>query len=921
MGLLNLLENLTSDERLERVVHFLAKQAVSDWETMRQGRAVAGSENHALDVYVPPHISIRVKSGEISDTEERDRLKQEEQEKVPSTTPPGFKRLAQGIDELIAQYILGDGGRVVLYEDAGAGKTVFTWKLREALSRLELPCLALRFERQWETNIEAYVQDAVKDACGVEKCHPRDIARKLLEERRVVLIFDAADQQANEFLKKQFHASISHETNPRLAGQLRIVVTSRAFRVREQDQHLFQAAHWQHACIELFDEKQQEAFKKQLAAKAKARWALLVPNERQFADQLRFPEVLKMIREIAEDPESKNREPFHHRADLYVAVADRRLDRAFKNPNVEASRDLIPTLKKVLACLAFEMMLKTREQFGYAAPGDLAKSVRDSAMERFHATDSRKRTPQEAIQKEWDACAAILENTELTDRSILESNGKRHLSFRSLKMLEFFAGWYLSNVTSEDDLTVVQRQVGKETWYWPWRFALQLADSSEIAKPYSVKPILRGLGPLFSQPIGNCLRPTELMYRSWALFQETKDDELKTESTKIIESFQRQFLSILRGDDLQKARVAAQLVPEFVLRGEVEDEKRLVELLPADEEPAFVLCPPRGWRHPYEPDRDPCVFWMGTDPRVNRAAGWSMEWPRHPVRVAPFWMQTTSVTKEQYRIFDPSLELSGAFAKDINDYARENDCPMICTSWFDATIFALWTGNRLPTETLREYATRAGRDNPVENYGIPLNGQFRQLTSQIANFDGQFPYPDVEDDLDVEGLENNFPRASFGSTLPVRWTKERRSTLKMHESRKPPAFVPNAWKLWQMHGNILEWCSSVYDEGFYRRRALEMTRLSSSVPPTPSANASRHTNRSDFSLPSDVTVEVLEAALQRIDLQNLESQQEKDEFDSERPRALRGGAWLDRGGDCRSAKRAGSEPKVRYRTMGFRLYR
>ncbi|MCA9028914.1 MAG: hypothetical protein KDA86_27175 [Planctomycetaceae bacterium] len=70
-------------------------------------------------------------------------------------------------------------------------------------------------------------------------------------------------------------------------------------------------------------------------------------------------------------------------------------------------------------------------------------------------------------------------------------------------------------------------------------------------------------------------------------------------------------------------------------------------------QPAYRQCPPSGWRHPYDPERDPCVFWMGSPEGV----GDDSEHPRHQVCVKPFEMQTTVVTKEQYSLFDPANEI------------------------------------------------------------------------------------------------------------------------------------------------------------------------------------------------------------------------------------------------------------------------
>jgi len=112
--------------------------------------------------------------------------------------------------------------------------------------------------------------------------------------------------------------------------------------------------------------------------------------------------------------------------------------------------------------------------------------------------------------------------------------------------------------------------------------------------------------------------------------------------------------------------------------------------------------------------------------------------------------------------------------------ARFNDdlqCPVEQVSWKDCLGFieainAHLTGGpllRLPTEAEWEYACRAGSNGPF-SWGDTLT------TAQV-NYDGNHSYP---------GGKKGEYRAR---TLPVL------------------SFEPNAWGLYQMHGNVREWCS------------------------------------------------------------------------------------------------------------------
>lgn len=228
------------------------------------------------------------------------------------------------------------------------------------------------------------------------------------------------------------------------------------------------------------------------------------------------------------------------------------------------------------------------------------------------------------------------------------------------------------------------------------------------------------------------------------------------------------------------------------------------------------------------------IFMMGSpDSEINRFPD---EGPQRSVTVSGFAMGKFEVTQAQWQAVARLPKVKIDLPADPANF-KGASLPVERVSWDQAVEFCArlsrLTGRnyRLPTEAEWEYAARAGTTTPFA-FGATI-------TPVIVNYNGHFPYG------------NASKGKSRGKSVPV-----------------GSLGVANAWGLFDMHGNVLEWCEDIYHENY------------NGAPPDGSAWLS----------------------------------EENSSY-----RVLRGGSWFNHGFNVRSDARSSSSPGGIYDILGFRV--
>jgi formylglycine-generating enzyme required for sulfatase activity len=212
------------------------------------------------------------------------------------------------------------------------------------------------------------------------------------------------------------------------------------------------------------------------------------------------------------------------------------------------------------------------------------------------------------------------------------------------------------------------------------------------------------------------------------------------------------------------------------------------------------------------------------------------EKPQHKVYVKSFWMSKYQISQSQWRAIADLDKVSRELESDPSFFKGGNR-PVENVSWYDSVEFCkrltLRTGRNysLPTEAEWEYACRAGTTTPFH---------FREsINTNLFNYDGS-----------QECIDSN-KKCFRRETTPIGYFG-----------------VPNTFGLYDMHGNVWEWCTDQWHDNYDNAPIDGSAWLSG---------------------------------------------------DRKTPRLLRGGSWLDELTFCRSAYRYNNHPNFNSHYIGLRI--
>lgn len=344
-----------------------------------------------------------------------------------------------------------------------------------------------------------------------------------------------------------------------------------------------------------------------------------------------------------------------------------------------------------------------------------------------------------------------------------------------------------------------------------------LSEEMKIHMPEKKKPVVANLDSIKEE---HCLRIVVLLNRNDNIADTIMNQcrlRMKNDSSKVNAKITSDlFLGHIEDMVVEKSKES--LLPDEIFEKDNEYDSRIKDSV-------FVGTDLRDSLKTYESGTElpgglifikGGEFEMGSDDNIGNLD----EYPKHKVKVNDFFIDETEVTVAEY---NKVMKISSA------ESDRCPNCPITNVNYYEAHHYCFNVGKRLPTEAEWEYAARAGTQT--------LFYTGNKLGPGDANFDS---------------------RRSYGTYGKPEFVQ--RPVVVM-------SFKPNYWGLFDMMGNVGEWCDDWYNKDYYAKS------VNSTNPKGPETG---------------------------------------------KYKVVRGGTWTSPGVGLRSAKRYGYNPNIRMETIGFR---
>ncbi|AMV24235.1 Serine/threonine-protein kinase PknL [Gemmata sp. SH-PL17] len=724
--------------------------------------------------------------------------------------------------EALIASLTGDakGHRIALTTDAGLGKTRnLAWLEHECQSRgpgwvfsllagETLPLHQLVPKRLAERVLAA-------NNTNLDELQVAAILEAARTDGAITLIVDGLDQTKTVgWLKDLLDPTAGWD-------RCHVVVAGRPFALESHWEDLFAAPNWQYVQIGELNRKQQEQLLGERRFGA-------VPEEARSI--LSTPRVLECIRGIDE----KELPTLRTVADVYWKAVRYMLVRALRpHPGGKIDREDERRYLQILGALAFAMYAETESDGNGNLRPNLDRILAgDDLLDFLYGPRDGKRSVLERLQpiipnydkerfkndlKTLSALNAAVSHGWL-DSDGLGTNAPP-LLWRNASLQEFFAAYWVCRWDASDAELLggwaVDPHSGKNrAFYWLWRYASEMPE--EVIWPNRKAPPMdawvAAMTPLYVAPPdkdGLPIRSSEFLYRSWLRPGAEGFVDPMAHSKKGREAratFLTEFPKILEEADSERQRIALELSDAFI---------------PLIGQPGASGS-----------------FLMGSagDDKLALAD----EKPRHEVTLSAFALHRYCVSNVAFELYDPwHRNVRWEHKKQhplvaANGPSADDRCPVVNVSWYDAWCFARWLGSveigdrryrvGLPSEAQWEYACRAGTGT------LYWSGNEEADLASVARYG----------------------RNSGGHTHAVDEDRSR-----------------NPWGVFQIHGNVWEWCADWYLASFYSSKEGSF--------------------------------------------------QDPVNFAPASARVLRGGSWYGVGRYCRSAARGKTEPDDRHQSIGFRL--